>query len=145
MFRHILIPTDGSDLATQAVDKGIALAGATNADVTVVTVTGPFHILSTGTMQVEGTRASYDSDATAHAQKILKAACDKGSAAGVSVQTRHLWHDNPSRAIIDAALADGCDLIAIASHGRRGVAAAVMGSQTAKILTHSKIPVLVYR
>ena len=145
MFKHILIPTDGSELATQAVDKGIALAAGTGAAVTVMIVTEPFRILSTDSMQVESTRASYDADATAHADRILQAARAKAEAAGVSVQTHHKWHDSPYEAIIDTALAEGCDLIAMASHGRRGIAAVVMGSQATKILTHSKIPVLVYR
>ncbi|WP_207101183.1 universal stress protein [Paracoccus shandongensis] len=145
MFKHILIPTDGSELATQAVDKGIALAAGTGAAVTVMIVTEPFRILSTDSMQVESTRASYDADATAHADRILQAARAKAEAAGVSVRTHHKWHDSPYEAIIDTALAEGCDLIAMASHGRRGMAAVVMGSQATKILTHSKIPVLVYR
>ncbi|MCZ0961537.1 universal stress protein [Paracoccus benzoatiresistens] len=145
MFKHILIPTDGSDLATQAVDKGIALAAETGAAVTIMTVTEPFRILSTDSMQVESTRASYDADATAHAERILQEARDKATAAGVSVQTHHKWHDSPYEAIIDTAQARDCDLIAMASHGRRGMAAVVMGSQATKILTHSRIPVLVYR
>ncbi|MFC3169897.1 MULTISPECIES: universal stress protein [Paracoccus] len=145
MFKHILIPTDGSELATQAVDKGLALAGAIGAEATILIVTEPFRILSSDAMQVESTRASYDADATAHAERVLKAARDKGAAAGVTVQTHHKWHDSPYEAIIDTALAEGCDLIAMASHGRRGMAAVVMGSQATKILTHSKIPVLVYR
>lgn len=145
MFKHILIPTDGSELATQAIDKGIALAASVGAAVTVVTVTEPFHILSTDAMQVESTRASYDADAGAYADRILKAARDKAEAAGVTVETHHKWHDNPYQAIIDTALEQGCDLIAMASHGRRGMAAVVMGSQATRILTHSKIPVLVYR
>jgi nucleotide-binding universal stress UspA family protein len=113
--------------------------------VTIVTVTEPFHILSADAMQVESTRASYDIDAAAYADRILAAARDKAAAAGVPVETYHKWHDNPYQAIIDTALEEGCDLIAMASHGRRGMAAVVMGSQATRILTHSKIPVLVYR
>ena len=145
VFKHILIPTDGSELATQAVDKGMALAASIGASVTVVTVTEPFQILSANAMQVESTRASYDGDARAYAEKVLATAREKAAAAGVSVETHHKWHDSPYEAIIDTALAEGCDLIAMASHGRRGMAAVVMGSQATKILTHSKIPVLVYR
>ncbi|WP_347139767.1 universal stress protein [Paracoccus sp. SSK6] len=145
MFKHILIPTDGSELATQAVDKGLAFAAQIGAAVTVLTVTEPFRILSSDAMQVESTRASYDGDATAHAERILKTARDKAAAAGVPVQTHHKWHESPYESIIDTALAEGCDLIAMASHGRRGMAAVLMGSQATKILTHSKIPVLVYR
>lgn len=145
MFKHILIPTDGSELAGQAVDKGVALAASLGAAVTIVTVTEPFHILSTDAMQVESSRSSYDADAAAYADRVLKAARAKADAAGVRVQTHHKWHDDPWQAIIDTALEEGCDLIAMASHGRRGVAAVVMGSQATRILTHSKIPVLVYR
>ncbi|MDQ1900104.1 universal stress protein [Paracoccus sp. WLY502] len=145
MFKHILIPTDGSELATQAVDKGMALAASIGAAVTVVTVTEPFHILSADAMQVESSRASYDADARAYADKVLAAARDKAAAAGVRIETHHKWHDSPYQAIIDTALNEGCDLIALASHGRRGMAAVVMGSQATKLLTHSKIPVLVYR
>ena len=76
---------------------------------------------------------------------FLAAARDKAAAAGVPVETHHKWHDNPYQAIIDTALEEACDLIAMASHGRRGMAAVVMGSQATRILTHSKIPVLVYR
>jgi nucleotide-binding universal stress UspA family protein len=145
VFKHILIPTDGSELATQAVDKGVTLAAQIGAAVTVLTVTEPFHILSTDAMQVESSRASYDQDAAAYADKVLKAARAKAEAAGVAVETHHKWHDNPYQAIIDTASEKGCDLIAMASHGRRGMAAVVMGSQATKILTHSKVPVLVYR
>ncbi|WEF23610.1 universal stress protein [Paracoccus sp. S3-43] len=145
MFKHILIPTDGSELAGQAIDKGLALAASLGAAVTVVIVTEPFHILSTDAVQVESSRSSYDTDAAAYADRVLKAARAKAEAAGVRVQTHHKWHDNPYQAIIDTALDEGCDLIAMASHGRRGVAAVVMGSQATRILTHSKIPVLVYR
>lgn len=145
MFKHILIPTYGSELATQAVDKGVALAAQIGASVTILTVTEPFHILSTDAMQVESSRASYDRDAGAYADKVLRAAQDRAAAAGVRVETHHKWNDSPYQAIIDTALEEGCDLIAMASHGRRGMAAVVMGSQATKILTHSKIPVLVYR
>jgi nucleotide-binding universal stress UspA family protein len=143
--KHILIPADGPKLAAQPVDKGVALAASVGAAVTVVTVTEPFHILSTDAMQVESTRASYDIDAGAYADRILAAARDKAAVAGVPVETHHKWHDSPYQAIIDTALEEGCDLVAMASHGRRGMAAVVMGSQATRILTHSKIPVLVYR
>ena len=96
-------------------------------------------------VQVESSRASYEGDARAYAEKVLATARDKAAAAGVSVETHHKWHDSPYQAIIETAVDKGCDLIAMASHGRRGMAAVVMGSQATKLLTHSKIPVLVYR
>ena len=145
VFKHILIPTDGSELATLAVDKGMALAASIGAAVTVVTVTEPFHVFSPASAQVESSRASYEGDARAYAEKVLATAREKAAATGVSVETHHKWHDSPYQAIIETAVDKGCDLIAMASHGRRGMAAVVMGSQATKLLTHTKIPVLVYR
>lgn len=145
MFKHVLIPTDGSDLATKAVDQGLALAAQLGAAVTVLIVTEPFRIFSGEAAQLESTRASYEGDATAHAQRVLDTARAEAAVAGVRIETRHRWHDSPFEAIIDTANAEGCDLIAMASHGRRGVAAVVMGSQATKVLTHSRIPVLIFR
>lgn len=145
MFKHLLIPTDGSELAGQAVERGIAFAAESGARVTILTVSEPFHILATEAVQVESTRQSHEETANAFADQILSAAAERAKAAGVPVTTHHKWHDHPHKAIIDTALEEGCDLIAMASHGRRGVAAIVLGSQATKVLTHSKIPVLVYR
>lgn len=145
MVKHILTPTDGSDLATQAVDQGIALAAGMGAAVTVMTVTSP----STSSAP---TRCRWK--ARAPAMKLMPPPMPngcwrpraKGQVAGVSIQkTHHKWHDSPCEAIIEAAWGEGCDLIAMASHGQRGMAAVVIGSQATRILTHSKIPVLVYR
>ncbi|HKM70609.1 MAG TPA: universal stress protein [Stellaceae bacterium] len=71
--------------------------------------------------------------------------CRRGQVAGVVCETRHVEHDHVYQAIIDTATSEGCDLILMASHGRRGVSAIILGSETIKVLTHSKIPVLVYR
>lgn len=145
MFRHILIPTDGSELAAQALDKGLALAAAIGASATVLIVTESFHIFSTGAAQVGSSMATYEAESRAHADDVLGRARQRAEAAGVSVNTVHKRDDHPWQAIIDAAKDGGCDLIAMASHGRRGMAAVLLGSQTSKVLTHSDIPVLVYR
>ena len=145
MFNHILIPTDGSDLATEAVDKGIALAKAAGARVTFVMVIEPFHVLSVDTVQLESTRGDYEKHAGAVARETLAAAEAKAKAAGVEAATVAGEDAQPFRAIVEAADTLGCDLIAMASHGRRGMAALMIGSQTMKVLTHSKVPVLVYR
>jgi nucleotide-binding universal stress UspA family protein len=81
----------------------------------------------------------------AQASKILGAAVDAAKAAGVACDTVHVEHEHPNQAIIDTAVSRGCDLIEMASHGRRGVSAILIGSETLKVLTHSKIPVLVHR
>lgn len=145
MFKHILVPTDGSELSGQALEKGLAFAASIGARVTVLTVTEAFHILSVNAAQLESSVASYEADAKAHADSILSAAKAQAAAAGVNVETTYKHQDHPYEAIIDAAREQGCDLIAMASHGRRGIAAVLLGSQAVKVLTHSDIPVLVYR
>ena len=139
MYKNILIPTDGSDLATKAVEHGVKFAKAIGAKVTAVTVTEPFHLLSVAPSQLEYTRTEYEK------HKALGAASAAAKLAGVACETLHVEHEHVYQAIIDAAASKGCDLILMASHGRRGVSAIVLGSETVKVLTHSKIPVLVYR
>jgi nucleotide-binding universal stress UspA family protein len=145
MFKHVLIPTDGSELAEEAVEKGLAFARSAGAKVTFVTVAEPFHIFSGETAQLESTRAEYERHASEHAKAILARAEAKAAAAGVPAGTVELADDHPYDAIIRAAERAGCDLIAMASHGRRGLSAVVLGSQTVKVLTHTRIPVLVFR
>jgi nucleotide-binding universal stress UspA family protein len=145
MYKHILIPTDGSALADKAVEQGTALAKRIGAKITVLTVSVPFHVLSTDPQMIEDTAPQYKKRMEAHATKVLKAAADAASAADVACTTSYVEHEHPYQAIIETAHAKGCDLIAMASHGRRGVSAIVLGSETVKVLTHVNIPVLVYR
>lgn len=145
MYKHILIPTDGSALADKAVEQGVNLAKEIGARVTVLTVSVPFHILTIDAQMIEDTAPQYNRRIEARAAKILKAGADVANAAGVACTTSHIEHEHPYRAIIETADAKGCDLIAMASHGRRGVSAIVLGSETVKVLTHANIPVLVYR
>jgi nucleotide-binding universal stress UspA family protein len=145
MFKHILVPTDGSDLAAKAVEQAIIFAKEIDAKITAVTVTEPFHVLSLAPSQLEYTPIEYKKHAEAHAENVLGTASAATKSAGVACETLHVEHEQIYQAIIDAASARGCDLIVMASHGRRGVSAVVLGSETVKVLTHSKIPVLVYR
>jgi nucleotide-binding universal stress UspA family protein len=110
-----------------------------------VTVTEPFHLVSVAPSQLEHTPIEYKKHAEAYAEKVLGTVAAAAKSAGVVCETLHIEHEHVYQAIIDAASARGCDLIVMASHGRRGVSAVVLGSQTVKVLTHSKIPVLVYR
>ena len=110
-----------------------------------MTVTKPFHLLSVKPSQLEYTPIEYEKYSKAHAEKVLGAVSAAAKSAGVVCDTLHVEHDQIYQAIIEAAEARKCDLIVIASHGRRGVSAVVLGSETVKVLTHSKIPVLVYR
>ena len=145
MYKSILIPTDGSELADKAVQHGIALSHDIGAKITVLTVTVPFHIFTTDPKMIEDIAATYEPRMEKHAAKVLEAAANAAKAAGVACDTVHVEHEHPYQAINDTASSKGCDLIVMASHGRRGVSALVLGSETVKVLTHCKIPVLVYR
>ncbi|MFA5120046.1 universal stress protein [Zavarzinia sp.] len=145
MFRHILLSTDGSPLANGAVDKGLDLARETGAQVTVVTAAEPFHLFWADSDEIGRSKAEHDRRAREEAAGILAEVEAKAKAAGVACHTVLAEGQEPYRAIIDVAGRAGCDLIAMASHGRRGVAAVLLGSQTTKVLTHSSLPVLVYR
>ena len=145
MYTNILIPTDGSVLAQKAVQHGIALAKRIGAKTIMLTVLPPVHMFTTDTQMIEDTLAQYKARMLQHADKILGAAAHAAQAAGVACDTVHVEHEHPYQSIIDTAKSRGCDLIVMASHGRRGIAAIVLGSETVKVLTHSKIPVLVHR
>ena len=145
MFQHVLVPSDGSLLSAATVDKALDLAREIGAKVTVLTVVEPFHVLSTDSGQLADTRATYERHAKADAARYLAEAERKAKSLGVQCQVVQLEHEQPYKAIIETAKKSGCDLIAMASHGRRGVSALVIGSETTKVLTHSSIPVLVYR
>ena len=145
MYKHILIPTDGSELSEKAVHHGIAFARSIGAKITAVTTTEPFHVFSTDPKIVTDTAPIYERQATEFAAKTLDAVAKSAKAAGVPCETIHLEEGFPYEGIIKTANAKGCDLILMASHGRRGVSAILLGSETVKVLTHSKIPVLVYR
>jgi nucleotide-binding universal stress UspA family protein len=145
MYTSILIPTDGSELAGKAVQHGIALAKATGAKVTALTVLPPFHTLTTDAQMIEDTPAEYKARMQEHAEKTLGVVAGAAQAANVACATVQVEDEHPYRAIIKTADSKACDLIVMASHGRHGVAAIVLGSETVKVLTHCKIPVLVYR
>jgi nucleotide-binding universal stress UspA family protein len=145
MYKDILIPTDGSDLSAKAVKQGIAFSKSVGAKVTALTVSTPFHIFAIDPEMVEETPTTYKKHIAKKTATILGAVASAAKAAGVACDTLHVEHEHPYNAIIETAKSKGCDLILMASHGRRGVSAVVLGSETVKVLTHSKIPVLVCR
>jgi nucleotide-binding universal stress UspA family protein len=145
MFKNILIATDGSELAWKAVEHGIALAKSIGAKVTVVTVSLPFHVFTLDPLVVEDTADQYKVRIKEHAAKLLGGIANAAKSAGVACDTIQVEHEHPYQGIIDTANSRSCDLITMASHGRRGVSALLLGSETVKVLTHSKIPVLVHR
>jgi nucleotide-binding universal stress UspA family protein len=145
MYKHLLIPTDGSELSGAAVRDGMRLASAIGAKVTVLTVTPPFHAATLDAAMLTSIPEQYEEDCKAAAERYLRLAKEAAVTADVRGDYRHVVNDRPYEAIIDTAVRSGCDLIFMASHGRRGVASLLLGSETTKVLTHSKIPVLVCR
>ncbi len=145
MFKHIFIPTDGSDLSRKAVLYGVQLAKLTGGKVTAFTVRVPYMVSSLDAVASIGSQELFETDIKQFAEHALLQAQMAAEAAGVAIETLQEVNDQPFRAIVDSAEANGCDLIVMASHGRRGVSALLLGSETQKVLTHSKIPVLIYR
>jgi nucleotide-binding universal stress UspA family protein len=145
MYGNILIPTDGSPLSAEAVEKSMGLAKEIGAKVTVLSVTEPLRLLSLETNHIARMLAEYSEAVSKQSRWILKSAEQKAKDFGVPCETLAVEHPQPYEAIIATAREKGCDLIAMASHGRRGISAVVLGSETLKVLTHSKMPVLVYR
>ncbi|MGA2291030.1 universal stress protein [Bradyrhizobium sp.] len=145
MYTNILLPTDGSELAMKAVRHGLALAKRIDSRTVALTVLPPFHTFTTDAEMIEDTRTDYEARMQQHAEKTLGAVADAARAAGVECERVQVEHEHPYRAIIDTAESKGCDLIVMASHGRHGLAAIIIGSETVKVLTHCKIPVLVHR
>ena len=147
MYKHILIPTDGSELSLKAVEHGIALAKTTGAKVTSITVVSPVLLFSLDPEQFKepSEEWGYKPQLERFANKCLDQVKSVALEKGVTCNVMYVEHDQPYEAIIEAAANEHCDLIVMSSHGRGGLAAVVLGSQTVKVLTHSKIPVLVCR
>lgn len=145
MFKHVLLPTDGSSASDTAVRMGVQLARTVNAKVTGFHVMPEFHVFTYKTEMLEDTKREFAKDSKAHAAQYLSVIETAAKAAGVTCDVASVTHDHPYEAIIRAAKQRGCDLIVMASHGRKGVQAVLLGSETQKVMTHSHIPVLVCR
>lgn len=145
MFKRILIPTDGSPASQRAILAGVALARETGAAVVGLTVVPPFHVLTLDAEMLETTPEDYPEEARRRAQRVLSDVEQAAADAGVSCAVEQVTGDSPYETIITTARDNGCDLILMASHGRKGVKGLLLGSETQKVLVHSAIPVLVYR
>lgn len=153
MYRQILIATDGSELANKAVVHGIALAKATQASVMIVTVSEMWSALdmardmqdSQSTAGITNPVTEYEERASALAEKILKAAKQKADSQGVPCSVVYVSDQSPAEGIVATATEKGCDLIVIASHGRRGASRLLLGSRANEVVTHSKVPTLIVR
>jgi nucleotide-binding universal stress UspA family protein len=147
MFKHLLVPTDGSELSDGAVERAVGFAREAGAKITFFTAKPDFPVsfYGEGALVDPMTPEKFAEMAEQHAREILNKAVREALASGVECHTVSVVSDTPYEAIIKAADDNGCDLIFMASHGRRGLTGLLLGSETQKVLTHSDIPVLVYR
>jgi nucleotide-binding universal stress UspA family protein len=146
MYTHLLVPTDGTRLSEAAVRQAVELARVLPARLSVL------HVITTlledrgeaGALS-ETAREAIEQRALAEAEAILAVAARQARAQAVEVDTQSIYSRDPARTICEEAERRGCDLIVMASHGRRGLESLLLGSETQKVLTHCKIPVLVVR
>ena len=146
MFENILIPTDGSEQSQRAIRMGIDLAKVHGARVTGIHVIPDYHLL----IAYEGafdpvTEERIEEEAKSRAETYLRFMREAAAAAGVHCTTACETSDHPYDAILRTCDTNSCDLILMTSHGRKGLAAVLLGSETRKVLTHAKVPVLVVR
>jgi nucleotide-binding universal stress UspA family protein len=147
MYKHILIPTDGSELAAKAVTAGLEYAREAGARVTLFTAVPEYRPPSEGEVMARRvlSLADHERNSERLARHALAAAEEQARAAKLAFDTDFAQSDRPWEAIIEAAKRNGCDAIFMASHGRTGLSAVVHGSQTRQVLNHSSIPTMVYR
>jgi nucleotide-binding universal stress UspA family protein len=145
MFQHILLPTEGSALATSAVDRGIEFARKIGAKLTVLTIIERFHVMTLNPTELADSLTAYNRHAAEHAAKVLGDVEAKAKAAGVDIDAVVRTGESPWEEIDKAAVEVGADLIVMAPHGRRGLSGMMLGSQTAQVVARSRISVLVLR
>ena len=145
MYKHILVATDGSELSMKAVREGVALARGMKARLRFVTCSAPFNVVTMLEPLILARQDEYEAAARRTARERLDAAVAVAREAGVAAETEHSFADQPYQGILQAARDGDCDVIVMASHGRNTLDRLLLGSQTLKVLAHTKIPVLVCR
>jgi nucleotide-binding universal stress UspA family protein len=145
MFKHILIAADGSDLSDKAVREGVALAKTLGAKVTAVHVTEPWTTAVSGEWAIAFPVEEYERIAAANAKSLLAKIAGEAARTGVPCETLHVPDEFAAEGIVEVAKSRGCDLIAMASHGRRGFARFLLGSQANKVVVMSPVPVLIVK
>jgi nucleotide-binding universal stress UspA family protein len=150
MYANILLSTDASDVARKGVKHGIALAKALNAKVTVITVTEPLPVdygsgHASGWIPSQEEVERFDAACKERAGKVLDEVRALAEQIGVSAELSHIPNAHPATAIVETAKSKGCDLVVMASHGRRGISKLFLGSQTSEVLADGSVPVLVVR
>ena len=144
MFKRILLPTDGSDITAKAIDTAIALAKSLGAELHTISVKEPFPYSAISEMQPTPPQEFFDAQERIAAKRV-QAVVEACRVAGVPCEPATVEALHPWEAIIEHTTRAQCDLLVMASHGRRGVTALLLGSETQKVLTHSKVPVLIVR
>ena len=144
MFKKILLPTDGSELSAKAIDGALAFAKALGASIVGMTVIEPYSYSNLSEYRPE-TLDDYEQRVAKVAAERLGQVADAAARSGIPVETVTAKSFSPFEAIIETVKAKKCDVIFMASHGRKGLSAVLLGSETQKVLTHSTIPVMVYR
>lgn len=144
MFKRILVPTDGSDITQKAVDAAVALAKSVGAQLYTISVKEPFPYSAISEMQPTPPQEFFDAQERIASKRVAEVVT-AAKAAGLECKAHTIEALHPWEAIIDHAKQQECDLLVMASHGRRGVTALLLGSETQKVLTHSTVPVLVVR
>lgn len=147
MYTHLLVPTDGSKLSDKAVTHAVSLAQALRAKISFFYASPdyPLPAYADGVVYEPMSKREYTQMAAREAEQVLDRASTKARAAGVDCERMHSIASAPWEAILKAARKSKCDAIVMASHGRSGLSAMLLGSETQKVLTHSKLPVLVVR
>lgn len=145
MYKHILVATDGSDAAERAMRDGFQLASVLGARLSVLTITKPWHAVAPGEVMVAFPEDEYLAGVQQLARTNLQTADKIAAEIGVTAETMHVVHDHIYEGIIEVAQKNGCDLIVMGSHGRSGLVRLFLGSETQKVLAHTRIPVLVHR
>lgn len=145
MFKHILVATDGSELANKAQTTGLELGQVLAAKVTVLTVTSPFPMPSYGNIPSGALIEAYEKAVTENSERILAQAKDAADKLGIACERLHVTNENTAEGIMNTAKSQSCDLIVMASHGYRGVKRLLLGSVATKVLTLSEFPVLICR
>jgi nucleotide-binding universal stress UspA family protein len=148
MYQRILIATDGSELASKAVAHGVALAKNLKAPVCIVTVTqmwSAFELSRETRLGNQNPITQFEQMAIASANNVLENAAQVAKSQGVTCEVVHVPDQHPADGIIATAIEKGCDLIVMASHGRRGINRILLGSQANEVLTRSKVPALIVR
>jgi nucleotide-binding universal stress UspA family protein len=145
MYKHILVATDGSELATKAVSHALALGKAMNSQVTALTVSEPWEAVVIAEASIVLPPVDYDKAVAAQSEQILAVVRNMADAQDVACDTVHVQNRSPAEGTIQMAQERGCDLIVVASHGRRGVSRLLLGSVANEVMTLSKVPVLIVR